>query len=99
MKRTMAFLMMIVFAATLGTAYAADRSGGLYNGITYFDLGPASTAGEVVLTREAAAAPYNGITIFELGRSEASKRDNAATGSAAGGPAPEQKLYNGITVF
>ncbi len=103
MKKTLVLLMIIALASTLGTAFAAtpDRSAGLYNGITYFNLGPASTGGEFVapLTREAAAMPYNGITVFELGQSGTSKRDYAASGSATGGPAPEMKLYNGITVF
>ncbi len=107
MKKTMVLLMMIALVSTLGTAFAADtaaaldRSAGLYNGITSFDLGPASTGGEFVapLMREAATVPYNGITVFELAQTGTSKRDYAARGSAAGGPAPELKLYNGITVF
>ncbi len=106
MKKTMVLLMMIALVSTLGTAFAADtaaaieRSAGLYNGITYFDLGPASTGGAFVapVTQEAAAVPYNGITVFELGQPGTSKRDYAR-GSAAGGQAPETKLYNGITVF
>ncbi len=103
MKKALVLLMMIALVSTLGTAFAAapDRSAGIYNGITYFDLGPASTGGEYVapLTQEATAVPYNGATVFELGQPGRSKRDYAASGSAAGGPAPEMKLYTGITVF
>lgn len=105
MKKNIALLIVIVSIFTFESAFAADRkiapdvNGRLFNGITYFDLGSASTCGdaEAVFEKDSAVKMFNGITVFDLG-----KPGSGAHGSCAGQRAKEtmiSKVYNGITVF
>ena len=106
MKKTLALFMMIAFVSTLGTAFAAspaaapDRSCGISNGITWFDLGPADAGRDAgaAVTKEAAAMPYNGITLF----GPAMPDPGAQVASAARTPSlvmAKKSAYNGVTVF
>ncbi|OGW48486.1 MAG: hypothetical protein A2078_15715 [Nitrospirae bacterium GWC2_57_9] len=85
-----------------GAAFAADNSQAASessakpnNGITYFDLGPATDCQERAETMEQ-EKPFNGITAFEMGQ-----QGSGARGSCAGQTVaqPASMSYNGITVF
>ena len=102
-KSLVVALGMMVSVFTFGAAYAADNQpaagtgGQLTNGITYFNLGPASTctdpAGPIVRD---VAKPFNGVTVFDI-----AKAGSGAQGSCAGRTAQmtTTKVYNGITAF
>jgi len=105
MKKNIVLLVVIVSIFTFESAFAADRttapeaSGKFFNGITYFDLGPASTCGDAEGTfeKESAVKMFNGTTAFDLG-----KPVSGAKECCAGQRAKEttmSKSYNGITVF
>jgi hypothetical protein len=80
MKRLFTLLTAIGFALTLGVAFAdekpvmsIDRSGGLYNGITYFDVGAGCSVSEASdasgsaaggMREESSAVIENGVTLF-----------------------------------
>ncbi len=105
MKKTTAVLAMFILVSTLGTAFAADstaspdRTAGLSNGITWFDLGPAASCGEIAVASAGASfeAPFNGISV-----SEPQRKGSESNGSCAN-RIPAKMLagrtYNGITVF
>lgn len=102
MKKTM-LMIGIVSIFAVGSAFAGEnqassgKSGHLYNGITYFDLGPASTCQDPAPMEPATAKPSNGITVFDLGQPGSGVRGSCA------GQMPDRvmmsKRYNGITVF
>ncbi len=110
MKRLLTLLTVLGFAFTLGVAFAdetpamsIDRTAGLWNGITYFDLGTGCSLAEVSGVSGSAAGGMregyevidNGVTFFAP----------AAEGSIAGGQcvarSPEEGLNidNGVTYF
>ncbi len=62
-----------------------------YNGITWFDLGPASTSQNLVL-EQSAVKSFNGITAFDLGQTPTRRARTLEFGKFAA-------LFNGITVF
>lgn len=106
------FISTVVFALAIGLAYAdesypvADHqmSGAVYNGITYFDIGPEpaclseSGAGAGGLgAEEPSPSVDNGITVIE-----SRPAGLGAKGSCAGGLGTEEpgmKVNNGITLF
>ncbi len=106
MKKLFALMAAAGFALTLGVAFAdekpimSDRSGGLYNGITYFDVGQSCELAESeaggsaaggMSTEEPVAVVDNGITSFA---------PVAITGQCALHPAEEGlSVDNGITYF
>jgi hypothetical protein len=101
MKKTMVFVMMMVIVFAFGSAFAAENTAMrennamVYNGITYFDLRPASTYVELAASKGTAILSYNGITYID-------QEQSGAKGSAAGGSQLDRstnKFYNGITVF
>jgi hypothetical protein len=105
MKILLAVLLTLVLALTFGLVYAGDMSSklseaGLYNGITYFDTGPAPDCASISgVGAGGLAGPEmnNGVTSFELG-----KEGDLVIGLCAGGTvaeAPSPVLHNGITVF
>lgn len=107
MKVTMTVLMVAALALTLGVAYAesgmsaTEAETPLYNGITYFDLGPspdcASVYGAGAGGEITAAEPVemNGVTSFEL-----AVPGSRPTGLCAGKIGEEKPwMKNGITVF
>lgn len=99
MKKSIVAAMIVVSIFTFGAAYAADSqaAGALSNGITYFDLGPASTCNELVGSVEAdTAKPFNGVTAFDLGKTGARVQNSCADKAAQ---TIMSKNYNGITVF
>ncbi len=111
MKRLFTLLTAIGFAFTLGVAFAdekpvmsIDRSGGLYNGITYFDVGAGCSLSEESGVSGSAAGGMreesipvidNGVTSFTP----------AAAGTIAGGQCARLSseeglnLENGVTYF
>ncbi len=111
MKRLFTLLTVIGFAFTLGVAFAdekpvmsIDRSAGLYNGITYFDLGAGCSISEESGVSGSAAGGMredysevvgNGVTLFAP----------AAEGTVAGGQCARLSteegldIDNGITYF
>ncbi len=96
MKKFLILISAVVLVLVFSSAFAAEKemSWGLSNGVTVFESYPAPTkvAGPEL-------AVENGITIFEPIVSTAKAEEYGATGTAAGGMAPERVLYNGITVF
>ncbi len=104
MKKTMVLMVTLVVTLVTSSAFAgskADQKTGEvpYNGITVFDLGKESAMPETTVAWEMADIPYNGVTVFELGQPGTSTNNYAVSGFAAGGQRPEEKPYNGITVF
>jgi hypothetical protein len=115
MKKILMISAVIVFALTLGVAYADDMSSGmsskLDNGITIFATGPVSTGiyfregsvdstSEVALARPEPLGLDNGVTVFA--NSYSGEEISGEEGMAAGGYAGEEApldLHNGITVF
>ncbi len=96
MKKLLIVIGVVVVALAFGTAYAADRDWGLYNGVTVFIGNPEPTKLEAP-----ELALENGVTIFEPVISTA-KAEEYGMGSAAGGMGAEDfhiDLYNGVTVF
>ncbi len=97
----MAVFAVVAMVLSLGAAFAGDLQAAdgskPYNGITHFDLGPASTC------RDSAAAeqglemkPYNGITYFGQGQAGSGSKNYNCVGEAR---VAVNKPYNGITVF
>ena len=104
MKKTMFFIIALVVAFVTSPVFAAgtaDQKTGnaLYNGITCFDLRTDSAMPEATVAVEPAEMPFNGVTYFAQRQPENPIRNYAISGSAAGGQRPEEKPYNGITVF
>jgi hypothetical protein len=103
MKKTMVLLMTIAFVFTFGSAFGAETKTAsklFSNGITFFDLGPASPSGvatESAAAIESAVVAFNGITFFDQ------KPGSGVRGAGAGGSAVPgstgKPAYNGITVF
>ncbi|MGE5173827.1 MAG: hypothetical protein ACM3MD_08360 [Betaproteobacteria bacterium] len=108
MKIMITVLMVVVLALTVGVAYAESGMTAtkaeipLFNGITYFDLGPASdcasvrgtSAGGVISVAEPV---LNRVTYFETGIP-----GSRPTGLCAGSISEEKPgvlMNNGITVF
>ncbi len=111
MKRLLTLLTVLGFAFTLGVAFAdetpvmsIDRTAGLSNGITYFDLGTGCSLAEVSgvsgsaaggMREESSEVIDNGVTFFAP----------ATEGSIAGGqcvarsPEEELNIDNGVTYF
>ncbi len=107
MKVTMAVLVVVVLALAVGVAYAESGMTAAkaeippYNGITYFDLGPApdctSVYGAGAGGEISVAEPVlmNSVTSFELEVS-----GSRPTGLCAGKIGEEKPwMNNGITVF
>ncbi len=107
MKKLFTLLTAVGFALTLGVAFAdekpvmsIDRTAGLYNGITYFDVGEGcllaeSEAGGSAaggMSEESSAVLDNGITNFA---------PVPITGGQCAMRSPEEglKVENGITDF
>ena len=104
MKKTMSFITALVVMLVASPIFAAgtvDQKTGnaLYNGITCFDLRTDSAMPEATVAVEPAEMPFNGVTYFAQRQPENPIRNYAISGSAAGGQRPEEKPYNGITVF
>jgi len=103
MKKTMLTITLVLTLAVpsaFANGKADQKTSDLpYNGITYFDLGTGSTTPETTVAWEQADMPYNGVTVFELGQPGTSTKNYSVSGIAAGGQRPEEKPYNGITVF
>ncbi len=100
----MVFVMMIVSVIAFGSAFAVENAaaqennGMAYNGITYFDFGPASTYVEVAAAGKGTAIlSYNGITYIDQEQPVSEAKGFAAGGSQLG--RSMNKFYNGITVF
>ncbi len=94
--------LVLTLAASSAFADNADRKTGdvAYNGITYFDSVPGYTMPETaVVMAKSGETPFNGITYFDLGQPGTAKRNYSASASAAKKQVPEQKPYNGITLF
>jgi hypothetical protein len=106
MKVTVTVVMVLVLALIVGVAYAESsmsRAEVPYNGVTYFDLGPATDCASVRGAGAGAVIPaaehelMNGATHFEL--AIPGSRD---LGLCAGSISEEKigaRLNNGITVF
>lgn len=102
-KATTVVMIMTVVVLAWGTANAAEtvnsgKNQALYNGITYFDLGPASTCNVPAGVTEpvAQSQPFNGITVFDLGQSGSGAKGDCANRASKTMTA---KFNNGITAF
>lgn len=103
MKVMMTVLMVVVLALTVGIAYAESgmTAAEMYNGITYFELGPTPDCASVYGAGAGGAIPeaqpvlLNGVTQFELGI-----HGSRPTGLCAGRVSEEKPwINNGITLF
>jgi len=109
MKKALMISAVIVFALTLGVAYAGDMSSGmsskLDNGITIFATGPVSTGiyfregsvdsnSVVALARPEAWGLDNGVTLFTS--YAGSEVISGEEGMAAGGYAGEEAPHLGL---
>jgi hypothetical protein len=105
MKIALAVLLTLVLALTFGLVYAEEMSGkmseaGLYNGITYFDTGPAPDCTSISgVGAGGLAVPEmnNGVTSFELGVAGSGARGICA--GWTGEEAPPTAAHNGVTLF
>jgi len=109
MKVTMAVLMVMVFALTVGVAYAESAMPAskaeipLYNGVTYFDLGTTPDCASIRGAGAGAVIPaaepvlMNGVTYFEL--EFLGPRSFSLCAGSITEENPGAGLNNGVTVF
>jgi len=97
MKKTIVMFgiisMLAAGAASAGEYQAVSTTGERpYNGITWFDLGPASTSQNLVL-EQSTVKSFNGITAFALGQTPTRRARTLAES------AKFAAVSNGVTVF
>jgi len=110
MKKIFLFLFTAAFVLTLGVAFADESmpmkpmGPVLYNGITHFDLGPATdcsgagvseVSGSGAGGERSAEIVKNGVTYFNLGPADATAKGYCANPRLEESP----KIENGITKF
>jgi hypothetical protein len=101
-KKTMVVVAVMAMVLSFGPAFAGNLQAAdgskLFNGVTYFDLGPVPTCASASATtnQQKTVALFKGITVFDNGQ------ESGAKGSYANQAAKQimsSKGYNGITVF